>query len=54
MRDLRTSELNAVSGGTFGLLSWLFACKPQPVKCAPAPKCEPAPKCDPKPKKGCR
>lgn len=59
MRDLRTNEVAAVSGGTFGLLFGLFSCfKPKPVYCAPAPKpepkCDPAPKCDPKPKKrGC-
>jgi len=53
MRDLRTNELEAVSGGTFRALSWLFCFKPQPPKCAPAPKCNPAPKCDPKPKKYC-
>ncbi|WP_156347084.1 hypothetical protein [Sphingomonas sp. Leaf33] len=55
MRDLRTTELTAVSGGTFGLLSRLFCYQPKPVKCAPAPKCDPAPKCEPKykPRKGC-
>lgn len=54
MRDLRTTELDAVSGGTLGILSWLFCYKPQP-KAPPAPKCDPAPKCEPKPKpkKGC-
>ncbi|WP_294289064.1 hypothetical protein [uncultured Sphingomonas sp.] len=54
MRDLRTAELNAVSGGTFGCFSWLFACKPKVSYCKPEPKCDPAPKCEPKPKKGCR
>ena len=51
MRTLNTTELNDVSGGTFGLLSRLLSFKS--YDCKPAPKCEPkpAPKCDPKPKK---
>ena len=56
MRDLRLTETAAVSGGTFGCFSWLFACKPQPVYCAPKkpePKCDPKPKCEKKPRKGC-
>lgn len=52
MRDLRTNEMDQVSGGTFGLLSWLF-CKPVVSYCPPAkPKYD---DCKPKKpaKKGC-
>lgn len=55
MRTLNQTEVNDVSGGTFGLLSCLlgglFAKKS--YDCTPAPKCQPAPKCDPKPKSHC-
>lgn len=54
MRTLNVTELNDVSGGTFGCLSRWISYKRN--DCKPAPKCDPKPepKCDPKPKKrGC-
>ena len=59
MRDLRTNEVAAVSGGTFGLIFSLFSKYKTPAYCAPTkpapkpePKCEPQPKYE-KPKNGC-
>ena len=48
MRTLTQSDLQAVSGGTFCLLS-MFMCKPKVVSCHPKPVCEPKPVCTPRP-----
>lgn len=42
MRELNTTELDSVAGGTFGCLAALlsFLCKPI-TRCKPAPVCPP-------------
>jgi hypothetical protein len=57
MRVLSTTEIETVSGGTFGcfnllaLLCWKpkAVCLPKPPVCSPPPVCEPKPACEPKP-----